>query len=355
MFGGAYYSYYYLAVPVSMLGATIAANRLIALGVRRRHRPRALSGADAHPRRHCGPRRRRRSGRGAAGRNRRARGRRHWHLRSAARWWQPAACWSAMFLTFNADYGRRLHHEGADRRHHGRRRQHRSAACVAGLMLGLAETAVARLVDPGLTLAVNYALFLIVLLVRPTGPVWKGGAMNARAGFSPSVAIAIALLAIVPLFANGYHLALGITLAELHGARDRLGAVLRADALHLARHRRVLRHRRLHGRGTRRGDAMAAGASDCGGFGVVVALIVGLSTLRLSGIYFVIFTFGLSELIRQLVTWYEINITTSLGRYIFRRHHAGATSTGSCSRSLSLVFAARLADRAARGSASRCA
>jgi branched-chain amino acid transport system permease protein len=36
-------------------------------------------------------------------------------------------------------------------------------------MLGLAETAVARLVDPGLTIAVTYALFLIVLLWRPTG------------------------------------------------------------------------------------------------------------------------------------------------------------------------------------------
>ena len=42
-------------------------------------------------------------------------------------------------------------------------------ALVAGLLLGIAETAVARLVDPGLTLAANYALFLLVLLVRPTG------------------------------------------------------------------------------------------------------------------------------------------------------------------------------------------
>lgn len=44
-----------------------------------------------------------------------------------------------------------------------------AGALVAGLMLGLAETAVARLVDPGLTIAVTYALFLTVLLVRPTG------------------------------------------------------------------------------------------------------------------------------------------------------------------------------------------
>lgn len=51
--------------------------------------------------------------------------------------------------------------------------------------------------------------------------------------------------------------------------------------------------------------------------GVGVALIVGLSTLRLSGVYFVIFTFGLAELIRQVVTWYEVNVTRTLGRYVF--------------------------------------
>src|SRR4249920_3583330 len=44
-----------------------------------------------------------------------------------------------------------------------------AGALLAGMMLGLAETAVARLVDPGLTIAVTYALFLGVLLWRPTG------------------------------------------------------------------------------------------------------------------------------------------------------------------------------------------
>ena len=51
--------------------------------------------------------------------------------------------------------------------------------------------------------------------------------------------------------------------------------------------------------------------------GLVIALLVGLATLRLAGVYFVIFTFGLAELVRQLVTWYEVNITGTLGRYIF--------------------------------------
>jgi len=51
--------------------------------------------------------------------------------------------------------------------------------------------------------------------------------------------------------------------------------------------------------------------------GALVAAITGLSTLRLSGIYFVIFSFGLAELIRQLVIWYEVNVHKSVGRYLF--------------------------------------
>jgi branched-chain amino acid transport system permease protein len=40
---------------------------------------------------------------------------------------------------------------------------------VAAFVLGLAETGVATLVDPGLTLAAAYILFMVVLLVRPEG------------------------------------------------------------------------------------------------------------------------------------------------------------------------------------------
>jgi branched-chain amino acid transport system permease protein len=40
---------------------------------------------------------------------------------------------------------------------------------VAGLILGIAEIAVARLIDPGLTIAINFVLFLAVLLIRPAG------------------------------------------------------------------------------------------------------------------------------------------------------------------------------------------
>jgi branched-chain amino acid transport system permease protein len=51
--------------------------------------------------------------------------------------------------------------------------------------------------------------------------------------------------------------------------------------------------------------------------GAAVATIVGLSTLRLSGVYFVIFTFGLAELVRQLVTWAEAKFGGTVGRFVF--------------------------------------
>lgn len=42
-------------------------------------------------------------------------------------------------------------------------------AVLAALLLGLVETAVATLIDPGLTLAAAYLIFLLVLLFRPQG------------------------------------------------------------------------------------------------------------------------------------------------------------------------------------------
>ena len=49
----------------------------------------------------------------------------------------------------------------------------------------------------------------------------------------------------------------------------------------------------------------------------LLACVVGIATLRLSGIYFVIFTLGLAELVRQVVTWLQTNFSSSLGLYVF--------------------------------------
>jgi branched-chain amino acid transport system permease protein len=48
----------------------------------------------------------------------------------------------------------------------------------------------------------------------------------------------------------------------------------------------------------------------------VLAFLVGLLTLRLRGVYFTIFTFGLAELIRHFLLFWETNITGTRGRIV---------------------------------------
>jgi branched-chain amino acid transport system permease protein len=47
-----------------------------------------------------------------------------------------------------------------------------------------------------------------------------------------------------------------------------------------------------------------------------LALLVGTLTLRLRGIYFVMFTFGLVELLLHFILWWEVNITGTTGRVV---------------------------------------
>jgi branched-chain amino acid transport system permease protein len=47
-----------------------------------------------------------------------------------------------------------------------------------------------------------------------------------------------------------------------------------------------------------------------------LALLVGALTLRLRGIYFIMFTFGLVELILNFVLWWEVTITGTTGRMV---------------------------------------
>ena len=53
-----------------------------------------------------------------------------------------------------------------------------------------------------------------------------------------------------------------------------------------------------------------------GSLSFLLGLFVGGITLRLRGMYFAIFTFGLSELFRHVMIWYEANITRTVGRWL---------------------------------------
>ena len=164
--------------------------------------------------------------------------------------------------------------------------------------------------------------------------VWEAGTLTARKlALVAAAAVVIAALAAFPLVASGYHLALAISL--LYFTVLATAWALFSGPTHYI----SLATAAFFGIGA----YTTAVLTDflpwpvvliaAAVVGVVVALIVGLSTLRLSGIYFVIFSFGLAELIRQLVAWYEINIHGSVGRYIF----ADTTSEGIYWRLLALV------------------
>lgn len=65
-------------------------------------------------------------------------------------------------------------------------------------------------------------------------------------------------------------------------------------------------------------------AAASGVVGAILAALIGLATLRLSGVYFVIFTLGLAEMIRNLVSWVQNNFLGSRGLYVltdFRDQH----------------------------------
>jgi branched-chain amino acid transport system permease protein len=53
----------------------------------------------------------------------------------------------------------------------------------------------------------------------------------------------------------------------------------------------------------------------------VLALFVGLLTLRLRGMYFIIFTFGISELIRHSLLWWETKMMGTVGRWVVAVDH----------------------------------
>jgi branched-chain amino acid transport system permease protein len=167
IFGGAYYSYSFMSFPVTFLGATVAANRLMALAfaliiglglwlaLTRTRLGTAVRAVAVDP---------------VAAELVAIDVR----LVSALAFALGGALVAAsgvlvsMFLTFNANLGVVFTLKalvvvimGGVGNILG--------ALIAGLLLGLVENYVATFIDPGLTLAATYAIFLIVLLVRPQG------------------------------------------------------------------------------------------------------------------------------------------------------------------------------------------
>ncbi|WP_315833096.1 branched-chain amino acid ABC transporter permease [Bradyrhizobium prioriisuperbiae] len=167
LFGGAYYSYSYLAFPVHLLGETIAANRLAALAVT------ILLGAVLYlalTRTRAGTAVRAVAVDPSAAQLVAIDVARTSALTFALGGALVAAAGVLVstFLTFSASSGVVFTMKALIIVVMGGIGN--ILGCViAGLLLGVSEALVASFVDPGLTLAVNFALFLTVLLVKPAG------------------------------------------------------------------------------------------------------------------------------------------------------------------------------------------
>jgi branched-chain amino acid transport system permease protein len=131
-----------------------------------------------------------------------------------------------------------------------------------------------------------------------------------------AVALAFAILAFVPALDNAYYTTLAISIA-MYGVLATSWALFSGPTHYIS-----LATAAFYGLG-----AYSVGlgietlpyalllliAAVGGG---VLALLVGMATLRLTGVYFVIFTLGLAEFIRQVVTWVQNNFTGSRGMYV---------------------------------------
>lgn len=53
----------------------------------------------------------------------------------------------------------------------------------------------------------------------------------------------------------------------------------------------------------------------------ILALFIGLLTLRLRGMYFIIFTFSVTELMRHALLWWETTMTGTVGRWVVMLDH----------------------------------
>ncbi|MCB1488229.1 MAG: ATP-binding cassette domain-containing protein, partial [Bauldia sp.] len=139
----------------------------------------------------------------------------------------------------------------------------------------------------------------------------------ARLWQAPVLLVVVAALAAFPLVANGYYLALGVSMLSyivlatawaLFSGPTRYISLATAAFFGIGAYTMAVLSEAV---------PVAVVIVIAAVVGVAVALVVGLATLRLRGVFFVIFTFGLAELIRQIVTWYEVKITRTVGRYIF--------------------------------------
>lgn len=130
-------------------------------------------------------------------------------------------------------------------------------------------------------------------------------------------AIAIAAAATLPLFDQGYYLSLALNMV-MYAALCTAWTLFSGPTHYVS-----LATAAFFGLGT---YAVGLGLDHMpfpalvlagGAAAAILAGLVGAATLRISGVYFVIFTFGLAELIRQIVSYSQIKLSGRMGLYVF--------------------------------------
>jgi branched-chain amino acid transport system permease protein len=130
-------------------------------------------------------------------------------------------------------------------------------------------------------------------------------------------AIALAAAATLPLFDQGYYLSLALNMV-MYAALCTAWTLFSGPTHYVS-----LATAAFFGLGT---YAVGLGLDHLpfpalvlagGAAAAILAGLVGAATLRISGVYFVIFTFGLAELIRQIVSYSQIKLTGKMGLYVF--------------------------------------
>lgn len=138
-----------------------------------------------------------------------------------------------------------------------------------------------------------------------------------EAGIALLGAVGLAVAATLPLFDTGYYLSLALNIA-MYGVLCTAWTLFSGPTHYIS-----LATAAFFGIGT---YSVALGIEVLPfpllvaiGFvaSAILAGLVGIATLRLSGVYFVIFTLGLAELVRQVVTWGQTNFTRGVGLYVF--------------------------------------
>ena len=155
-----------------------------------------------------------------------------------------------------------------------------------------------------------------IALASPS-TLWSKGLTGYEAKMLGISALLFVAAATLPYFASGYFLTIGVSIAMytvLATSWALFSGPTNYISLATAAFFGIGMYTVAGGVGMAPYPILVAAAALAG---AVFAAFVGLATLRVSGVYFVIFSLGLAELVRQVMAWLQHVRGASSGLYVF--------------------------------------